>query len=186
MPSLLPDPSESARRLTGTSERTQRFVDCGSWTSDEVGLRCETLQGRNVFHGLGHQSKLGSISTLQYPTDWWRIRTVNRQSMIKSRLSRPRSWSPGDVERQPQITSAKHRRRGPRRGRERGPRMEGPPPRHRWAPRHRGWTFGPTTVAPVKPQHSLARASAGSGSPRPWRGCNAVVQSCQVPLLSEA
>lgn len=34
--------------------------------------------------------------------------------MIKSRLSRPRSLKPGDVERQPQITSAKHWRRRPR------------------------------------------------------------------------
>lgn len=112
--------------------------------------------------------------------------------MIKSRLSRPRSLSPGDVERQPQISSAKHWRRGPRREGldERAP-MEGPPPaltRQELLDTagHRGWTFGPTVVAPVKPQLSLARASAGSGSPRPWRGCNAVVQSCQVPLLSEA
>lgn len=51
---------------------------------------------------------------------------------------------------------------------------------------HHGQSSGPTFVAPVKPQHTLARASAGSGSPRPWCGCNAVVQSCQVPLLSEA
>lgn len=58
--------------------------------------------------------------------------------MIKSRLSRPKSWSPGGVERQPQITSAKHRRRGPRLegldGRAADCSHTVGAARHRWAP----------------------------------------------------